>query len=291
MQAELKKDLLGLEIGPLHNPICPKKDGWNILTMDILPTNLIKKQYKDNPDVDTAQIEDIDIIFSGSLFKSLKNYGLYRDNEFINGLNCLDYIISSHNFEHQPNPIQFLVDCENALRTKGVLSMAIPIGSRCFDCWRPLTTCGEWIDAFYAQREMPSYGNIVDSFANHAKHADNVDLTDESYSLNKIKLNHALAPNYLEHLCELSRDKSYVDSHCSVLNPYSFQSLFDDLVSLGLIKLLRVKEIKLNGAEFIVTIIKSEHDLQASMAEQIATRRTNLTRRAIEFHYKDLMRN
>ena len=81
---------------------------------------------------------------------------------------------------------------------------------------------------------------IVDSFANHAKHADDVDLTDESYSLNKIQLNHALAPNYLEHLCELSRDKSYVDSHCSVLNPYSFQSLFDDLVSLGLIKLLRM---------------------------------------------------
>lgn len=290
LQAGLTKDGLGLEIGPLHNPICPKSDGWRILTMDVSPTNIIKRKYQDDPNIDENLIEDVDIIFSGSLSRSLKNYGLYCNEDFLDSSDCVDYIVSSHNFEHQPNPIQFLVDCQNALRNNGILSMAIPIASRCFDCWRPLTTCGEWIDAFYAQREVPSYGNIADSFANHAKLVDKVDLTDESYSLDKIELNYFFTSNYLEHLCELNRNKVYTDAHCSVLNPYSFQLLFEDILLLGLIHQLRIRDIKVNGGEFIVSIIKSGLDLPTLAPEDVAKRRTILKRKALELHCQDIMK-
>lgn len=290
LQAGLQKDWLGLEIGPLHNPICAKRDGWKILTMDVLPTSMIKSQYQDDPGVDVDLIEEVDIIFSGSLFKSLESYGHYCNEDFLDGSNCLDYIVSSHNFEHQPNPIQFLVDCQNALRNNGILSMAIPIGSRCFDCWRPLTTCGEWIDAFYAQREAPSYGNIADSFVNYATLPGKGDITGESYSLEQIELNQVLASNYLEDLCELARNKVYVDAHCSVLNPYSFVVLFEDLLSLELVKTLRIKDVKLNGAEFIVSIENSGAEINSASPEEMAKRRTSLARKAMEFQYRDLIK-
>jgi len=288
LQSNLHKQSLGLEIGPLHSPICPKKDGWKVLTMDILPTSLVKKSYENDPNVDIDKIEPVDIIFSGTLSKSLRNYGLYHNEDFIESKNCLDYIVSSHNFEHQPNPIQFLIDSENALRNNGILSMAIPIASRSFDCWKPLTNTGEWIDAFYAQHEKPTYGSIFEAHKNMAYLANGESINEQSYGINKIKLSSEIDYNYLECLCEFNRQNIYIDAHVSKFNPFSFQLLLEDISSLGLIRRFRLKQITTLGSEFIVSMIKSEIEGRFSAASA-KDRRTYLSKKSIEFQYNDLL--
>lgn len=283
----LSKDKHGLEIGPLHNSICPKRDGWRVLTMDVHPTETLKRIHQNNPNVDANLIEKVDILYSESLSKSLKTHGICHNQSLAKIGHSLDYIVSSHNFEHQPNPIQFLIDCENALRDNGILNMAIPIGSRCFDCWKQLTTVGEWIDAYYEKRGKPSYGKILDSRMNTCNLPSGQSISEKTYSIKDVRFKNTLSRQYMEHIRQ-ERERTYVDAHCSILNPYSFQLLFEDTVSMGLLNNLSIRDVKENGFEFIVSIVKSGGD--ARSPEEITKRRRSLAKKSIKFYFKDIMK-
>ena len=278
---------LGIEIGPLHKPLCPKREGWNCLVMDFLPSDLLIERYQNDNNVDTSLIEDVDIIYSASLFESLISYGMYSNKELRNPREKLDYIVSSHNFEHQPNPIQFLIDAELLLIDGGRLSMAIPISSRCFDCWRPPTSTGELIDAFYLKKTSPSCGDIFNHTKYHAGLKQSGEaLNDANYDLESIEFLEVFDNNYLEHLCALSRQGVYVDAHVSRFNPFSFELIFYDLQLLGLINYLKIEKLIINGSEFIVSI-KKDKTLQIDLTKQ-KNIRSLLAKKSIEFHAKDV---
>ena len=281
----LSKDKVGLEVGPLHNSICPKRDGWRVLTIDVCPTDELKSKFHKNPNIDASLIEDVDILYSESLSKSLINYGLRFNQSFAEAANCVEYIISSHYFEHQPNPIQFLIDCQNALRDGGILNMAIPIGSRCFDCWKQLTTIGEWIDAYYEKRGNPSYGKILDSRMNTCILPSGQSINEKTYSIKEVIFKNTMTREYMEFIRQ-ERERTYVDAHCSILNPYSFQLLFEDTVSLGLLNSLSIRDVKVKGFEFIVSIVKSE--AESMSAEEMTRRRRSLAIKSMKFHFKDI---
>ena len=90
-------------------------------------------------------IEDVDLVGSsthiGELVRARGEAGTF------------DYVVSSHNFEHLPNPIRFLQGCAEALRPGGILSMAIPDRRACFDYFRPVTRLSDWIQAFVEDRK------------------------------------------------------------------------------------------------------------------------------------------
>ena len=78
-------------------------------------------------------------------------------------------MISSHNFEHSPNPIRFLQGCGKVLKPGGVLSMALPDKRACFDYFRPHTTLGQWLEAFFAERERPTPAQVFDQDSLHSR--------------------------------------------------------------------------------------------------------------------------
>ena len=98
----ITKDMRGIEIAPWFAPLAPKRHGFNCLVVDVFSKDeLSKRAAADHniPDKNVSLIEHVDIVGSATEISSLipvSEHGTF------------DYIISSHNFEHLPNPIKFL---------------------------------------------------------------------------------------------------------------------------------------------------------------------------------------
>ena len=93
------KAMRGVEIGPYHSPLAPRREGYQCLSLDIFPAGELRRWAEDDPNIsaDTAaRIEDVDLI------------GTAADIDRLVGQGTLEYVISSHNLEHLPDPIRFL---------------------------------------------------------------------------------------------------------------------------------------------------------------------------------------
>ena len=161
------KEQRGIEIGPWFNPIAPKRDGYRCLSLDVFDTETLRKRAVDDPNIAATSIpliEDVDLVGSsthlGELVRARGEAGTF------------DYVVSSHNFEHLPNPIRFLQGCAEALRPGGILSMAIPDRRACFDYFRPVTRLSDWIQAFVEDRNRPSHAQGFNSRELFARHDD-----------------------------------------------------------------------------------------------------------------------
>ena len=163
----ISKEQIGVEIGPLHNPLTPKKAGFGSLSMDIKCRDDLIKSYPSLTGEQKGRIEDVDIIYKNTFLESLSDYCSSENSLLKSHVESLDYIISSHNFEHLPNPIRFLEDCQKCLKENGLLVMAIPIASRCFDVTKPLSSTGDLLDAFIQDRQQPPFGKVFDQLTNN----------------------------------------------------------------------------------------------------------------------------
>ena len=84
----INKSGRGLEIGPSHNPIAAKRDGFDVDIIDHLSRAQLVDKYTGHG-VDTDSIEEVDYIWQGERFAELTGK---RDH--------YDWIISSHSIEH-----------------------------------------------------------------------------------------------------------------------------------------------------------------------------------------------
>lgn len=285
---------MGAEIGPFHSPICPKQEGYNCLVVDAFSRNQLLRNYSNDPYVmDRADcIEEVDIVSTQPLGEALATYAHQPNAKISSSEACIEYIVSSHNFEHQPNPIRFLQDAEKAIQPGGHLVMAIPIASRCFDCFQPLSRTGELIDAYYQQKTKPSIGNIFDHQASSAKLIGDQTINDLTYDFNKIIV-HALQNGCIDKSAYLSMkqsaEDSYIDSHCWRYNPHQFELIFSDLKACGFIENLTLHEIVTNGSEFIVYLKRSEYNnIEPSLS---AAMRTEFMKKSLVFQFEDLLKN
>lgn len=283
----INKSCVGLEIGPLHSPICPKRNGWRTLTLDIYDSDLLKEKYKNDAGVDCSKIEEVDVIYKESLFASVQKYS-EQDITLISKPNgSLQYIISSHNFEHQPNPLRFLSDSEALLQEGGFLIMAIPVASRCFDCFLPLTTSGQAIDSFLRDCNKPSPGAIFDQNAYHATLSKGESINELNYNINDVIFSGQPENNFLDTL-ENQCDE-YIDAHVSRFNHFSFDLLIRDARTIGIIKSLVIEEKQLHGSEFLVRL-KKDSSKSASSKTYSRHERLWMAQKSVKFHIEDLAR-
>ena len=80
---------IGLEIGPSFNPLLPKRDGYDVETLDHLSAADLREKYKNAPNVDLSAIEEVDHLSDGSSILQL-----------IGKPEHYDYIVASHVIEH-----------------------------------------------------------------------------------------------------------------------------------------------------------------------------------------------
>ncbi|WP_428391958.1 class I SAM-dependent methyltransferase [Lichenicoccus sp.] len=273
----------GIEVGPWFNPLAPKREGYNCLSMDVFDTETLRSRANADPHITAQQlmdIEDVDLVGSSIAIGDLI--------EARGGSGTFDYIVSSHNFEHLPNPIRFLNGCASALKPGGMLRMAIPDHRICFDYFRPITRLSDWIQSFYTDQHRPSLANVFEGRAVFAHYLDggrtrydffpttpaetvrcDIQLAEEwDFWASRVRA-HGSASGFGE--------DEYVDAHCSVFTPASFELLVRDCGFLGLTR-FAVAEVASQGYEFHASLqpVTDTNDLRP---EDYATIRTGLLHR------------
>jgi len=248
-----RKEGRGVEIGPYFAPIVPKSDGWNVLTLDVFDRVKLRELAAADSNIPPSSIpniEEVDLLGPahrlGELVASRGEAGQ------------IDFIISSHNFEHLPNPIAFLRACSDALRPGAVLSMAIPDKRTCFDYFRPLSTLAAMLEAYAENRDRPNATQLLELETLHARyHMETGDVG--SFFLNsdprQVIALRTMEEAYANWKSRTTRDADrqiYEDCHCWTFTPSSFRLLMLDLHFLGLIDFEPIKISDTQGHEFFV---------------------------------------
>lgn len=255
--SHISKEMNGVEIAPYFTPLCPKAEGYNCKSVDVFS----KQRLMENAILDSeisnesiGRIEEVDFEGSASELWKLLSPKI--------GENSLDYIVSSHNFEHIPNPIKFLQDCSSLLKPDGLLSMAIPDLRCCYDFFRWPTTLPDWLRAYHENQLKP---DTFDTFAANFAKTNNFGRID--FSRKKIIIEKDLRDQY-EMLKLALRQKveegesDYNDIHVSTFTPSSFQLLILELRELGLIQLEIVHLYGTIGNEFVVHMRQEQDALE-----------------------------
>ena len=237
----LNKNGLGLEIGPSHNPIAPKKKGYNVHILDHASAEELRDKYQGH-NINLDNIEEVDFVWCGESFQ-----------ELIGKTNCYDWIIASHVIEHVPDLISYLQQCEALLKSEGILSLVLPDKRYCFDYFSSSSSTGAFLDAYAENRVKPTSGQIFDHIANAAKRNGDIAWSFDGLG-GANELAHTFEAARINYIHSVSHD-DYIDVHCWKF-PASFRLLISDLLGLDLIGLEIKAEFVTNGCEFYVSLGK-----------------------------------
>jgi hypothetical protein len=235
---------LGLEIGPLHAPIC-RRDTHNIKYIDVCNTEELKTRYTNDPNVPIENIVDVDYVWRGEL------YGNLISERF-------DYVVSSHNIEHVPCLIAFLNSLSSCLKVGGKIYLAIPDKRYCFDHFKPESSIAEVLDAYITERKKPLPWHIVRhemlrTHNNSVKHwkgihgipaymikpqdlvCGDIPLNGSGASLSPQKI--SSSEPLLERLKSHYAASDYRDTHVWIMTPVTFGLIMDFLTANLLVSL------------------------------------------------------
>lgn len=242
-KVDLRTDV-GVEIGPLTNPVVTKKEG-SVYYIDHTSKDELIKKYTNDPNIDVTKINDVDFIWGE---KTLR--------EAISDDLTFDYVVASHVIEHVPDVIGWLSEMNEILHVGGYVCLAIPDKRYTFDIKRQLTTVADLVDSYLNKVRRPSPRQIIDFYANAIK----ID-TYEAWN-NKVEIEKCQRFGSESSGLELARKSMeegvYVDVHCSVFTYDSFLKLLRDLFSLNLLnfRVAKTYEPEIFSNEFIVILEK-----------------------------------
>ncbi|MGD9663506.1 MAG: class I SAM-dependent methyltransferase, partial [Porticoccaceae bacterium] len=247
----IDKKMKGIEIAPWHTPLAPKRDGWNCLSLDLFSLDELRQKNQNDENLSNdliENIEEVDVVGSASDIEELI---AARD-----GLGTFDYIISSHNFEHLPNPIKFLQGAAKVLKENGILSMAIPDKRGCFDYFRPHSITADFLAAYAEDRVMPTVTQIFAHGSLNARYGSNLAFL-QTGNPRGVQVDKNLMLHY-KNWVERSKNKptECADTHCHVFTPSSFYLIMIELQFLGLMPFHVIEIEQTGGVEFYVHMRK-----------------------------------
>lgn len=226
----------GLEIGPSYNPFFPKKEGYNVKTLDHASGEVLRQKYSSDPAVDVSKIEDVDFVWSGEPYAELI------------GEEKFDWIFAAHLIEHVPDMIAFINDSSTILKEGGMLALVIPDKRYTFDMYRPQSSLGAVIDAHSYNRKAPSLGNRVECIYTYGVKKEGTSVTDEVFSS-------FLPQGDIKHAMERAGANSeYVDVHVWAFTPNHFRLIIETLFQAGLISLREKYFHATVGNEFYIIL-------------------------------------
>jgi len=160
------------------------------------------------------------------------------------GLNDqLEFAIASHVLEHVPDPLSWINEVLECIRVEGELRLALPLKQSCFDATRSETDIATLIDSWIMQRRIPSAFQLVDFCVNSTG--------DPNRPISPgARLREAFAYAIHSHTTG-----EYLDAHCSVFSPDSFEKIIANSTSLGIIN-AGCTITSVDETEFFVTLSK-----------------------------------
>lgn len=251
----VEKEQLCIEVAPYFNPALPKAHGYNTLILDVFDTDQLREnalQDANIPNDRIDEIEEVDVVGDASRMADAI--------ELKDVLGRVQHIVSSHNFEHLPDPVSFLQSCSKVLSPGGIVSMAIPDFRYTFDHFRMPTRLSDWLSAYHRGLRQPPAEMIFDNAANTAFYPYDKRLPDgwarvadgrEGYTPRR-----GLKAAYREYVEKIEALGEYKDTHCSIVFGPTFELMVRDLQYLGLIDLEVVEVTDARGIEFFAYLRK-----------------------------------
>lgn len=248
----IRPGMRGIEIGPYFAPLVPKARGWEVLALDVFPTDVLRSKAAEDPNIPPARLPDIeavDLVGPAHKLAELAEAAGHPPGSF-------DFVVSSHNFEHLPDPVRFLQAVQRVLKPGGVLTMAVPDRRFCFDMLRPRTTLNAVLEAYLEERQQPTQRQCFDHLAEMAIIAPAIGMP--SYDAGADPLNGVTIREQLEEAFARWRERltavsvPYEDAHCWLFTPTSAELLLRDLRFLGLINLDVLSCGPTIGIEFVI---------------------------------------
>lgn len=235
--ASARRDGLFLEIGPAHNAILPKRDGFDTRTVDYLDRAGLVDKYAEFEHYDPETIEEVDYVLppDGSMLKAI-------DERF-------DLVLASHVLEHTTSLIDFLNECTPLLADDGVLALVVPDHRYCFDRFRERSSLGRVIDTSLNPPRVHTVGTLTEFALNAVRHRGS-----GSWSAGhrgRYRLIHDL-----EEVQEQAgqADGEYVDVHNWIFSPHHLRLMLKDLHDLGYISLRECFFHETIGHEFFLNL-------------------------------------
>lgn len=241
LRAFFKAADFGLEIGPSYNPVAPKSQGYNVETIDYTSAANLREKYKDDT-VDISLIEEVDYVSDGQTISDIIKNKYY------------DYILASHVIEHIPDIIGFFKDCESLLKEDAVLILAIPDKRYCFDIFKPLSSTGDVLQAYFEQRTMHPLGKFFDDVAYSASCNGGITWSEDTFASPELMYSITEATIKGKNLINSNK---YDDIHGWHFTPDSFRLIINDLYQAGYITLKEKDFHDTLGCEFFITLSRS----------------------------------
>jgi hypothetical protein len=233
-----------LELGPLTTPIAPRADGWRTTVVDHASREQLVEKYRADPTIDTANILDVDIVWSQGPLDAAVPPELHG---------AFGAFIASHVLEHIPDPIGLLCSLERVLSPTGVVSLVIPDKRFCFDFFRPLSTTGGLLDAHARKTGRHSRKEFFDQVA-YSIRADG-ETAFSRRPVRDVDFVHSLEQaKALFDAQSVERDAPYIDMHGWVFTPSSFALAVLELSALNEIDFTVIRSFPTDGCEFYVTL-------------------------------------
>lgn len=228
-----------IEIGPAHNPILPRRDGYRTKNVDYLDRDGLIDKYKAHANYDPADIEDVDYVLRPGA-----EMGDEVGERF-------DLVLASHVIEHTTSLIHFINECERLLAPGGTIALVVPDHRFCFDRFRQRSSLGRIIDAADNPPSVHSVGTMIDFSLNAAQHRgstswkpDHRGNYDFVNQLGVVKSN-----------AERSRTSAdYIDMHNWVFSPNYLRLVLHDLESLGYVSVRESYFHPTVGHEFFLNL-------------------------------------
>lgn len=261
--SHLKKEGIGLEIGPCHSPIAPKSEGFDVEILDYTDEVTLRGKYTDlecesvnkkatqgfistisksGVKFDVDAIEKVDYIWKGEGFSEITG----KENYY-------DWVIASHVIEHTPDLITFLNSIEDILKSNGVLSLAIPDKRFCFDYFRPLTGLGQVVDSHFEEKDIHSPGQVAEHYMYACNKGGRTGWNHLHQGEFKLQHSFSVAKKLMDHV---RSSTEYHDIHSWCFTPASFRLMVHDLNQLGMTRLKEVGFESGMGHEFYISLSK-----------------------------------
>lgn len=263
------KEMKFLEIGPSYNPLVPKRDGWNVFTVDHATREELIKKYTGHANVDVSRIEDVDFVWTGTSLDELipaKMHGTF------------DACVTSHVIEHIPDFVGFFVAVSKLLVPGGIVALAVPDKRFCFDYFRPHSTTGQVLEAHRQGGGRHRSAALFDHVAYVCRNDGSIAWGQAAPGTIDL-----VTPTLVQawNLFLTQPSPGYVDCHGWQFTPSSFELAVLELAALGLIDFEVVQSFPPEGCEFIVQLRKTGAGTSFS-DEVLQAKRLELLERIVE---------